>query len=81
MMEAFPDAYGVERAAPDEKEIVAVLGKSHVNKDLLDPKVLSLFGYYHANFDLKSKPATHLRALSILTDGLCPVAWCICNYR
>lgn len=68
MLEAFPDAYDVERSTPDKKEIVAVLGKSHVNKDLLNPKVLSLFGDYHENFNLKSKPATHLRALSMLTD-------------
>lgn len=68
MIEAFPDAYGVTFTPPDEKAIVAVLGKSHVNEERLDPKVLSLFDHYHENFDLKSKPATHLRALSTLTD-------------
>lgn len=68
MIEAFPDAYGVRPAPPDEKTITAVLGKSHVNEDLLDQKVLSLFDDYHANFNLRSKPATHLRALSMLTD-------------
>lgn len=68
MLDAFPDAYGVKRAEPDEKTIVAVLGKSHVNAGRLGTKVLELFDHYHADFDLKSKPATHLRALSTLTD-------------
>lgn len=70
MMEAFPAAYEVEpKPDPDEKTIAAVLGKSHVNEDRLDSQVLALFDEYHTNFNLKSKPATHLRALSSLTDN------------
>lgn len=68
MMEAFPDAYAVTPAAPDEKTIVAVLGKSHSHEERLGSDVLSLFNDYHAKFDLKSKPATHLEALSTLED-------------
>nr|WP_011091145.1 AAA family ATPase [Corynebacterium glutamicum]AAO18220.1 Yga2G [Corynebacterium glutamicum] len=68
MIEAFPDAYGVVYESPDEKTIMSVLGKSHANEDLLDSKILELFDYYHAEFNLKSKPATHLHALSMLTD-------------
>lgn len=70
MMEAFPDAYKVKpRTDPDEKTITAVLGKSHVNEDCLDSKLLALFDDYNTYFNLKSKPATHLRALSTLTDN------------
>ncbi|WP_459612897.1 ATP-dependent nuclease [Corynebacterium urogenitale] len=69
MVEAFPNAYGAKFEEPDEKAIVAVLGKLHVNEELLGSGVLSLFDHYHATFDLKSKPASHLRALSTLTDN------------
>ncbi|MCQ4615000.1 ATP-dependent nuclease [Corynebacterium pseudogenitalium] len=68
MLEAFPDAYCVTARPPDEKAVVAVLGKSHANEKHLPEEVLSLFDDYHANFDLKSKPDTHLHALSKLTD-------------
>ena len=79
MLEAFPVAYGVQsRNSPDKEVIVSVLGKSHVNTRFLGDEVLSLFEHYHANFNLKSKPATHLHALSRLSDeelveGLPPV--------
>lgn len=68
MLEAYPDAYEVEQSTPDESTIVAVLGKSHVNEDRLGDDLLDLFDDYHAKFDLASKPATHLAALSRLTD-------------
>jgi len=68
MLDAYPDAYQVERKRPEESAIVAVLGKSHVNEELLGNDLLELFDDYHAKFDLKSKPATHLAALSRLTD-------------
>lgn len=69
MVEAFPDAYGVESwTDPDEKTIASVLGKEYVDKRWFDARILGLFGFYHAHFNLKSKPATHLRALSKLTD-------------
>lgn len=68
MLRAFPDAYDVEPSAPDEQAIVAVLGKKHVNDERLDDDVLALFDDYHAKFDLRSKPATHLTALASLDD-------------
>ncbi|MEV7551929.1 AAA family ATPase [Amycolatopsis sp. NPDC089917] len=68
MLESYPDAYEVDPVEPDESTIVAVLGKSHANEARLDGDVLELFDDYHAKFDLKSKPATHLAALSTLTD-------------
>jgi hypothetical protein len=58
----------VEPVKPDEEAIVAVLGKSHVNEGRLDEDVLALFDDYHASFNLKSKPATHLAALAALSD-------------
>lgn len=68
MMEAFPDAYEVNPSSPNEKMVVAVLGKSHSNENRLGQDALNLFDDYHAKFDLKSKPATHLGALSTLDD-------------
>ncbi|WP_382306977.1 ATP-dependent endonuclease [Herbiconiux sp. UC225_62] len=69
MLEAFPDAYGAKPAgAPDEKTITAVLGVSHANEDRLPADVLALFADYHRMFDLKSKPASHLKAMAALTD-------------
>ncbi|MGP9787965.1 ATP-dependent nuclease [Glutamicibacter sp. 287] len=69
MMEAFPEAYAVAPAVPDDKMIVAVLGKSHTHEERLGSNVLNLFNDYHAKFDMKSKPATHLGALSTLEDN------------
>jgi putative ATP-dependent endonuclease of OLD family len=68
MLDAYPDAYEVDPAEPDDATIVAVLGRSHVNESRLGDDILGLFDDYHAKFDLKSKPATHLAALSTLTD-------------
>jgi putative ATP-dependent endonuclease of OLD family len=68
MLDAYPEAYGVDPAEADESTIVAVLGKSHVNEGRLGDDLLDLFDDYHAKFDLRSKPATHLAALSTMTD-------------
>lgn len=69
MLEAFPEAYGASpTGAPDDKAIAAVLGKSHANEDHLPEDVLELFDDYHRLFDLKSKPASHLKAMAALTD-------------
>lgn len=70
LLEAFPDAYGVESVGtPDEKTIAAVLGKSHANEGHLPEEALELFDDYHRLFDLKSKPASHLKAMAALTDA------------
>jgi putative ATP-dependent endonuclease of OLD family len=68
MLESYPGAYEVDPGEPDEPTIIAVLGKNHVNESRLGEDLLELFDDYHAKFDLKSKPATHLSALSALTD-------------
>lgn len=68
MMEAYPDAYGARLSTPDEEAIVAVLGKAHVNEQRLDEGILNMFDDYHTKFDLRSKPATHLAALSTMDD-------------
>lgn len=73
MLAAYPDAYAVEPGEPiepDEKTIVAVLGKSHVNDERLPDDVRALFDDYHDRFDLGSKPAAHLSALADLSDEL-----------
>lgn len=68
MMEAFPEAYEVKPTSPNEKMVVAVLGNAHSGEERLSQDVLNLFDDYHTKFDLKSKPATHLGALSMLDD-------------
>ncbi|WP_235437973.1 ATP-dependent nuclease [Kitasatospora griseola] len=74
LLQAYPDAYGIgpidptTQAEPDEKSIVAVLGKSHTHEERLPVEVRALFGDYHAIFDLGSKPAAHLAALAALDD-------------
>jgi putative ATP-dependent endonuclease of OLD family len=68
MLQAYPAAYDVKAAEPDESTVIAVLGKKHANELQLGSNVLSLFDDYHAKFDLKSKPATHLSALASLTN-------------
>jgi putative ATP-dependent endonuclease of OLD family len=68
MLAAYPDAYGVGPVEPDEKAIVAVLGKSHANETRLPDDVLKLFDDYHRKFDLGSKPSAHLAALADLSD-------------
>jgi putative ATP-dependent endonuclease of OLD family len=68
MLEAYPDAYDTEPADPDEKTIVAVLGKRHTNEDRLSAAVRQLFDDYRHKFGLASKPATHLAALADLSD-------------
>ncbi|MET9664886.1 AAA family ATPase [Streptomyces sp. NPDC006475] len=74
LLAAYPDAYGVsptepgEPTEPDQKAVVAVLGKRHVHEERLPEHVRTLFDNYHAKFDLGSKPATHLAALADLND-------------
>lgn len=68
MLDAYPDAYEVDPVPPEDSTIVAVLGESHANESRLGDDLLKLFDDYHAKFDLQSKPATHLAALSKLTD-------------
>jgi putative ATP-dependent endonuclease of OLD family len=68
MLEAFPDAYDAALVEPDEATIVAVLGKSRANEARLGEDRLGLFEDYHDTFDLHSKPAAHLAALSKLSD-------------
>lgn len=68
MLKAYPRAYDAIPAEPDEKAVVAVLGKGHVNENRIQPDVRALFDDYHAKFDLMSKPATHLAALATLSD-------------
>ena len=69
LLKAYPVAYSVDPVMPDESTIVAVLGKKHVNESRIGDDLLRMFDDYHVKFDLKSKPATHLAALSTLTDG------------
>lgn len=68
MMDAFPDAYEVNYQDPNEETIREVLGKKHGNENLLGDDVLGLLEDYCEKFGRKSKPASHLAALSRIDD-------------
>ncbi|MGY5106627.1 ATP-dependent nuclease, partial [Streptomyces sp. 900105245] len=74
LLAAYPNAYDVctttpgKPTEPDEKTVVAVLGKSHVHEERLPAGIRALFSTYHEKFDLGSKPAAHLAALANLND-------------
>ena len=68
MLLAFPDAYGVQHETSDDSTIKSVLGKSHHNSSQYKEDELNIFGTYHKLFKLGSKPASHINALSQLTD-------------
>lgn len=68
MMESFPAAYKVSPREPKDSTIKAVLGKNHSNEHLLGVDVLNLLEDYRDKFGRKSKPASHLAALSQLGD-------------
>ena len=69
MLLAYPDAYDVEEDVPDEATIKAVLGKKHHDSSQYSDDELKLFGTYHQNFKLGSKPAAHINALAKLSDA------------
>lgn len=68
MIIAYPDSYHVEKEAPDDSTIRAVLGKSHHDTSQYNEDELKLFGAYHQRFKLGSKPAAHIDALSQMSD-------------
>jgi putative ATP-dependent endonuclease of OLD family len=71
MLCQFPDEYGVEDDDlddPDEETISAVLGKNHGSVAQYSKEEQQYFDSYHRCFQLDSKPAAHLDALSQL-DG------------
>jgi len=69
MLLSYPDAYGVEKEKPDESTIKAVLGKSHHDASQYNEDEQQLFGTYHSNFKLGSKPTAHIDALAKLSDA------------
>ncbi|MCD0423649.1 hypothetical protein LOC51_41100 [Rubrivivax sp. JA1024] len=68
MLQAFPEAYSVEKDSPDEATIKAVLGKKHHDPSQYSNDEQKLFNSYHQRFKLGSKPAAHIDALAQLTD-------------
>ena len=68
MLLSYKEAYGVVEKDPDESTINAVLGKKFSDYDQYNEDELKLFKTYHKKFKLNSKPATHIDALSKLSD-------------
>lgn len=69
MIQAFPIQYNVEHEQPNESIINSVLGKSHFNSTQYSDGEQLLFNSYHQKFKLGSKPATHIEALSNISDS------------
>lgn len=70
MSQAFPRAYGINaenQQLPDDVTIKSVLGKSHANIDWYSKTQKKGFDDYHRLFKVKSKPTTHMEALSNLS--------------
>ncbi len=70
LLEHYPDAYGITSATPSESTVEAVLGKSRTNADRFEPAQVQLFDDYQSQFKQGSKPASHIAAMSQLTDDL-----------
>lgn len=68
MLLSFPNAYGVEREAPDDAIIKSVLGKSNHNPDQYSAEEKNVFNSYHRLFKIGGKPAAHIGALAQLSD-------------
>ena len=57
-----------EKVEPTPSIIKSVLGKSAEDTKQLEGEITKLFDAYHSRFKTKSKPATHIQALSRLND-------------
>jgi len=68
MLKAFPVAYNVSLENPSESLIKAVLGENRHGQDQYSADELQLFKTYKTHFKDGSKPATHIGALSSLSD-------------
>ena len=71
MIDSFPEAFGIgeeDLIAPEESDIKSVLGKSRNDASEYGEDEQRLFCSYHKLFKLGSKPASHINALSNLTD-------------
>lgn len=68
LLEAYPDAYNVSTTTLEEATKEAVLGKTRANVDRFDDGYLQLFDAYMRQFKRGSKPASHIAAMSELTD-------------
>jgi putative ATP-dependent endonuclease of OLD family len=71
MLSSFPGAFDLNEAdqiSPIDSKIKAVLGDRCHGVDQYTEDQKKLFVTYHKRFKLSSKPATHINALSNLTD-------------
>jgi hypothetical protein len=68
MLLAYPNAYNVLEADPDDSVVEAVLGKSHHDAAQYTAEEQKIFSTYHKMFKLGSKPASHIQALAQLSD-------------
>lgn len=72
MLKSFPVAYEVnalDQVLPDDSKIKSVLGDSCHGVDQYTEDEQKLFTSYYKNFKIGSKPATHINALSKLSDA------------
>jgi putative ATP-dependent endonuclease of OLD family len=78
MIQAYPNAYKIPSVRTKKKgtqSLVAnpylesVLGSGHKNEERLDSRVFDVFEKYCNLFKRRSKPGSHLEALSELTDA------------
>jgi putative ATP-dependent endonuclease of OLD family len=68
MIKAYAESYEVEKQPADKQILNSVLGDSHHNVDQYEKDEKELFYTYRKHFKNGSKPATHIEALSKLTN-------------
>jgi putative ATP-dependent endonuclease of the OLD family len=68
MLLSYSEAYGSIAEKCDAATVKAVLGKNNHNSNQYSLTERKLFGTYHRQFKLGSKPAAHINALAKLSD-------------
>lgn len=68
MIKAYPNSYEVKEKAPNQSILESVLGENYHNVDQYYEEEKKLFSTYRKHFKNGSKPATHIEALSKLTN-------------
>lgn len=68
MLNSFQSHYDAEQTPPDHVTIKQVLGNNYFDKTQYDDSELALFNSYYKIFKLGSKPASHIDALSKISQ-------------
>ena len=68
MLKSFHLQYNAEKTPPDDTTIKSVLGANYFDENQYNDNERALFKAYHKLFKIGSKPASHIEALSRLSQ-------------